>query len=610
MDLKALRALPHRTPRLSLARLRRGSKAAIVALPIIAVALIMPAWAAVDTGGFQIDGDLFANTPPAHTGTLDWNNVTNFQFKNDLLTGKTDDALGQGTKEDNPTPTVVFGSIPNNKSDLSHFMLAQGTSTVGSATHNLLYLGWERNNTLGTANMDFELNQTAPATVPPAGGTWNLNRTAGDRLVTFDFAQGGNTVNLGMLTWLTSNVSGCFASNALPCWGNRVDLTASQEATGSVNDPNIAASGVAIPTVNLSSTSPNPNVVTNTATENAWTPMLAADTFGEAAVDLTAAGVFTSNCSTFGSAYLKSRASTSFGAELKDFIAPLSTTITNCGSLIIHKTGQIGSGATSPLGGAVFTLYNDNAPVGTYNPGTDTATAMTCTTATTTGDCQISNIPPGNYVVVETTTPPGYATASPQPVTITASTTPLGVTFNDVAAPTPIHITKTDDVSPTGAPVDGAVFTLYNDNGPGGTNTITSNTCTTVAGTCNFTSDVVPGNYCVAETTTPTGYATVAQQCFSISLGQSTKNLIFVNPRLFKIIVLVCNDATGQLYPSSVTLPNSDGTSATKQSLGPNGGLPTTDATLCALGGAAFDNLQVGPAGTTFPGSVFIPNHQ
>src|SRR5580765_8191444 len=63
---------------------------------------------------------------------------------------------------------------------------------------------------------------------------------------------------------------------------------------------------------------------------------LSARTFGEASINL--ATVFDpSKCTSFGSAYLKSRSSDSFTAAMKDFIAPLSVNISNCGSVIVRK---------------------------------------------------------------------------------------------------------------------------------------------------------------------------------------------------------------------------------------------------------------------------------
>jgi hypothetical protein len=60
--------------------------------------------------------------------------------------------------------------------------------------------------------------------------------------------------------------------------------------------------------------------------------------FGEAAVNLTAAGVFPAGtCVAFGSAFLKSRSSASFPAEVKDFVAPQPVHISNCGTVNIIK---------------------------------------------------------------------------------------------------------------------------------------------------------------------------------------------------------------------------------------------------------------------------------
>ena len=56
-----------------------------------------------------------------------------------------------------PCPTVVNGSIPNNKSDLTRFYVAN--EKVGS--DEFLYLAWERvQEPNGTTNMDFEFNQS------------------------------------------------------------------------------------------------------------------------------------------------------------------------------------------------------------------------------------------------------------------------------------------------------------------------------------------------------------------------------------------------------------------------------------------------------------------
>jgi hypothetical protein len=77
--------------------------------------------------------------------------------------------------------------------------------------------------------------------------------------------------------------------------GHRVDLTAAGEAEGAVNT----------------------GTVTNPVPPNAPRTMTTG-LFGEAAINLTAAGVFPAGtCAAFGSAFLKSRSSSSFSAESK-----------------------------------------------------------------------------------------------------------------------------------------------------------------------------------------------------------------------------------------------------------------------------------------------------
>src|SRR5689334_15562482 len=66
------------------------------------------------------DGNLTVNTP----GNTDWVNAPNRVRGDDLASGTSDNAFGQGTKEDGSDVSVVTGSIPPNKSDLTRFYVA------------------------------------------------------------------------------------------------------------------------------------------------------------------------------------------------------------------------------------------------------------------------------------------------------------------------------------------------------------------------------------------------------------------------------------------------------------------------------------------------------
>ena len=282
----------------------------------------------------EIDGDL----DDGATAGKDWASLTSAMFSClsspkvgcdlDKPTGTTDDSFGQGTKEDTPSPTVVSGSIPNNKSDLQRFYV----STERFVTNDFLYLGWERVQAPnGTTNMDFELNQSS---VKSANGVTPV-RTAGDILIKYDLAKGGTTPVLGFHRWVTSGVPStvCEASNTVPCWGKGTTILSGALAavnTGSVTDPILASGQVGSRTLD-------------------------ALTFGEASIDLQTAGIFQAGaCVSFGQAYLKSRSSTSFTSEIKDFIAPIPVSVTNCAPVILNNTAWVSatnvSGSTSDGG--------------------------------------------------------------------------------------------------------------------------------------------------------------------------------------------------------------------------------------------------------------------
>ncbi len=273
------------------------------------------------------DGNLLTN--PTAFGSTDWQNVTGRNTGIDVPSGTSDNSFGQGTKEDDPNVTVVTGSIPPQKSDLTRFYEASEFAH-GS---NFLYLAWERTNNLGSANMDFEINQKAQPDLTTTGPK-ALNRAAGDLLVTFDFTNGGGKPTIGLLTWVTSGpASQCFSSNAVPCWGNHKTLDGTT-AIGAVNNLD------AVTDPFVSGTSNN----------------IGALRFGETAINLTAAGVFPpGTCEAFGSAFLKSRSSSSFPAEVKDFVAPVPVNISNCGSVKIIKH-------TDPRGKDQVFSYTSNLP--------------------------------------------------------------------------------------------------------------------------------------------------------------------------------------------------------------------------------------------------------
>jgi hypothetical protein len=286
-------------------------------MALLFVTTIVPAFAdhglvSLPNSNFEIDED--ANLRVDHDPpSLDWANV-NEERQADKLPGQNDDSFGTGTKEDTPTPVVVSGSIPPNKSDLETF----GVYEEENADGQFLHLFWSRvQDPSGTTNMDFEFNQNKCA-VGEADSNCSSNgvtpqRLAGDLLVVYELSRGGTVPNLFLFTWLDGSEGlSCEAANSFPCWGDRTNLTSSGNATGSINTSAIPVG------------------------ESDGLGALDPRTFGEASIDLSV--IFDPNkCESFGSAYLKSRSSDSFPAALKDFIAPREVNLTNCGKVIIRK---------------------------------------------------------------------------------------------------------------------------------------------------------------------------------------------------------------------------------------------------------------------------------
>jgi len=118
--------------------------------------------------------------------------------------------------------------------------------------------------------------------------------------------------------------------------------------------------------------------------------------------------------------------------------------------------------------------------------------------------------------------------------------------------------------------------------------------------------DLILGRYTVRETIAPAGYALDPDTVtVDITIADTTGDAgTFVDTLLFKLIVITCNTATEELVDSTVTLtgtPGADSRETIKASELPGG---VSEATLCGLAGANYDDL---PEGTYAP-SVEIPD--
>src|SRR5215467_8646629 len=507
--------------------LTRRTWGVLTAATVLVIGIAIPATATVrqaapaqiDLPGTTFnatDGDLTVESPetdwntPAPNLTTDCdlasklpnNNAACFQALNQPVPAA-DTSFGQGTKSDSTNVTLVTGSIPPNKSDLSRFYT--GSEFVNNS--NFLYLAWERANVLGSANINFEINQKAQTLTASSQGSATLNRTAGDLLITFDFS-GSGSPTLSLATWVTSGASSqCVASGAtVPCWGNQ-QVLGGNVAEGSVN-----------------STTTNDNVLLPSAPVS-----LAAGEFGEAAINLTAAGVFPAGtCKAFGSAMMSSRASSSFGAELKDFIAPVPVNISNCGTVNIIKH-------TDPRGINQDFGYTSTIP----NPTASNPTTPSCSLDSTPSSFTLNdhagvdppspittgtdntehcgNVPAGSYTVTEGAEPANFTLES-----LTCTAVGTGASGSqDAANPAQADITVTPDSVVTCTYTNhttGAILvtkTAKNHNLGSGQHplagasfTVNGVTKTTGAnGQACFDGLTIGTSYTVTETAAPPGYA-------------------------------------------------------------------------------------------------------
>lgn len=289
------------------------------------VALSGPAVASVSTdASFEFaDGNLTHESltdwndfaPASWTGTAPYQKAS-ATFDGWTLTGledaqatTSDSAFAGGTKQDDQCATVKDAKAPN-KDDLKRVYVT--SKTVND--HIFLGLAWVRipqNTTSPSAHIGFEFNQSqAPC---PAGSNGLVERTPGDMLIVYDFEGGStDTPTITLRRWLAADsTEPCeVGSNSPPCWGQSENLTTAGFAEAKVN--------------------------TTTSVTDAIAPSapdsLGVNEFGEAGIDLTAAGVFKSGvCTAFGKTYAVSRSSgNSATAQMKDLVGPGNIDIANC----------------------------------------------------------------------------------------------------------------------------------------------------------------------------------------------------------------------------------------------------------------------------------------
>jgi hypothetical protein len=515
------------------------------------------------TAPYRTSSKTTAN-PPYSAQNAGWE----FNGFEDDQASNTDTGFAGGVKQDADCGSLKPGKAPN-KDDLKRIYLTHKTISG----HVYLMLGFVRiplNSTQSSTHIGFEFNEkklgTCSGSSPLVKRTpqaWGGNpahsggdpTNPGDLLIVYDYEGSTSSPTLTLRHWIDSNTTlsapynTCeISSDSPPCWSVAQSLTASGFAEAQVN---FGANGV-----------PGAGI-TDSLAPNSPPETLGLKEFGEAGVDLTAAGVFTSGtCTGFGQAEAVSRSSGNSGsAAMEDIDGPGSINISNCASVNVTKVGSDGGSQA----GVVFTLTG---------PAPSSAT-QTCTVDAN-GQCgsspSFSNLQPGSYTLSESNTPAGYDVDPNLPETFTVNAgDSITKSYTDNAQPGAISITKADD---HGDPIANVTFTA---TGP------SSGQCTTdSSGACTISS-LSPGSYSVDETGLPAGYAKDSSlpATVNVTKGQ-TATLNVTDPRLFRAIVLVCRQFDSTLYSSAIKIDTvSSGNSETSAQLGT---LLQTWATATGLG--------------------------
>jgi Prealbumin-like fold domain len=498
------------------------------------------------------DGNMVATT-----GTHDWNNVS-FDHLADTAASNGDDSFTSGQKQDTTCPTVEGHKNPP-KDDFTDVASYSEVATNGDT---FLYGATIRYAANGDASENIELKQGTDGLC--TGSTTIYKRVAGDRLIAIDYLNGGTSIDVHVLTWVTSGA--CLVSaDTAPCWGATVQSPGSAGAEGEASQSAITAAN---------------NPINGKA--------LVAGQFAEFGINMRIAGIIPANaCVSFAQTIWESRSSgSSFVSTTKD-VSFEDTTLSNCGRVkIIKRTNPRGVNQafsfTSNLAGSELTCSKSTATSFSLNDNGNTTADSTGNTQ----DCQ--KVPVGNYTVTEGANPTGFAfgslsctatgtgasgsqdatVAKQANITVTADSVITCVYTNNQQKGA-LLITKTSSKG-TNPALAGATFTVKQ----GGT-AISGSPFTTDANGEICVGDLNFGTYSVQETGAPTGYAIDDTTAHDVSVSANStcgdgNEATFgaTDTPLSDVQVRFRDGGSGATSITSMTCDNSTGTSSTTDTTG------------------------------------------
>jgi hypothetical protein len=370
------------------------------------------------------DGNMFVNT----AGHTDWNcfaNGNSTGFASNITVGATcfsplnfkeasakaadpsgEVELKNGSKFDDQCPELNVGHNPPK----DEFQATAEYTDVNTSTLDTFFYGASiRPTTNGNSSGNLELDQIAGN-----GTTQHGCRSSGDRLIAYDFVNGGTTLEFHVLTYITSlsdksggnnenGATGCFVkSNSPPCWGAHeiIPPPNGTEFEGGVNTTK------AIPA--------SENGINGTA--------LPTNAFNEMGVNLSKV-LGLKGCFSFPQQVWESRSSASSFSSNPQDLEFQALNIENCGKIkIIKQTDPRGQnkgfGFTSNIPSPEGTSKTPECTQSASNPSSFTlndsgnagkmlgSTEKSQNSSENTQDCV--NVIQGPYTVSENAEPPGF----------------------------------------------------------------------------------------------------------------------------------------------------------------------------------------------------------
>lgn len=346
------------------------------------------------SGGANTDWNCFIGSDGFQSGTPSTDcKVTSGAIHTSVTTNTT---WVNGQKFDALCPKLSTGNTPakDTFTDIGTY------SELGTDDHVYFYGSTIRSSANGNSSGDVEFNQkqqTTDVTVAPC-------RTAGDKLVAYDYLSGGSTLDFHVLTWIdnsdpgTSDKAGgnngtCFVkTSSMPCWGAKVFTPDGADFDGEANQSPITGANNGMSAKDL---------VTNQ--------------FAEFGTDLTDA-LGLSGCTRFPQQVWESRSSGSSFTSNPQAIQIVKRTIQTCGEIKIIKQ-------TDPRGQDQSFSFASNLPANADAGG------VTCAGKSASGintDHSFCLNDTGNSSKTLSSPPSGAGTDNSAGNTITATNVPHG----------------------------------------------------------------------------------------------------------------------------------------------------------------------------------------